>query len=183
MHLCRSLLWCFTNGPFIGGLLTVGSAGAHDMGWLGAVILLLGLAGPALPAPCGRAIPGAALQPFQGWPTLRITGLWLSSAPLGTRRHAPMQASILVLYQWTIYRSFLTTGLQGCAAMGGHGLPEVPPWISGTGPDMPCRRATSRATLRPCRGWPAWRAGGLRPSSASVDPLRRTPVQACTLGS
>jgi hypothetical protein len=48
---------------------------------------------PAMPGPstfCGRTTPETALCPFQGWPTRKMGGLRLSSTPLLTRRHTPM---------------------------------------------------------------------------------------------
>jgi hypothetical protein len=40
--------------------------------------------------PCGRATLDIALQPFQGWPTYKASGLWLSSAPVDTLHCTPM---------------------------------------------------------------------------------------------
>jgi hypothetical protein len=40
----------------------------------------------------------------------------------------------------------------------------------------PCRRATPDTALWPFQGWPACKAGGLRPSSTSLETPRRTPV-------
>jgi hypothetical protein len=59
---------------------------------------------------------------------------------------------------------------------GGRGLPEV-----SLGPAMPntytpCRWATPETALCPFQGWPAHRAGGLRPSSTPFDTPRRTPL-------
>jgi hypothetical protein len=54
-------------------------------------------------------------------------------------------------------------------ARGGHGLPKVSPRPTMPDPSMPCRRATPETTLQLFLGWPANRAGGLRPSSTLLD--------------
>jgi hypothetical protein len=41
-------------------------------------------------------------------------------------------------------------------------------------PYTPCGRATPQTALRPFGGWPARRAGGLRPSSSPLDTPSRT---------
>lgn len=48
---------------------------------------------PAMPYPstlCEQATPEAALQPFQRWSALRVTGLRASSIPFDTPRRTPM---------------------------------------------------------------------------------------------
>jgi hypothetical protein len=52
---------------------------------------------------------------------------------------------------------------------GGHGLPKV-----SLGPNMhytstPCEQATPETALQPFHGWPAYRTGGLWPSSTPLD--------------
>jgi hypothetical protein len=42
---------------------------------------------PFSSTPCGRATPETALEPFQGWPACRASGLRSSSTPLDTSRH------------------------------------------------------------------------------------------------
>jgi hypothetical protein len=41
-------------------------------------------------------------------------------------------------------------------------------------PSTPCRRVTPETALWLFLGWPAHRAGGLRPSSTTLDTLRHT---------
>jgi hypothetical protein len=45
-----------------------------------------------------------------------------------------------------------------------------------TNPSTPCGRVTPETALRLFQGWPAHRAGGVRPSSTPLDTLRRTPM-------
>jgi hypothetical protein len=63
---------------------------------------------------------------------------------------------------------------QGRTGRGIHGRTKV-----SCGPAMPntytpCGRATPQTALRPFGGWPARRAGGLRPSSSPLDTPSRT---------
>jgi hypothetical protein len=55
-----------------------------------------------------------------------------------------------------------------------HGLPKVSCGPAMPDPYMPCVRATPQTALRPCGGWPARRAGCLRPSSFPLDTPSRT---------
>jgi hypothetical protein len=65
---------------------------------------------------------------------------------------------------------------QACLARGLHGLPRVSPGPALRNPSTPCRRATPETAFRPFRGWPAHRAGGLRPSDTPLDTPRRTSL-------
>jgi hypothetical protein len=53
-----------------------------------------------------------------------------------------------------------------------HGLPKVSPRLTMPYPSMPC----PETALWPFQGWPACRAGNLRPSSTPLDIPRRTPM-------
>jgi hypothetical protein len=64
----------------------------------------------------------------------------------------------------------------GSMAMGGHGLPKVLPGPAMPYPSTPCRQATPITALWPFQGWPAHRAGRLRPFSTPLDTPRRTPM-------
>lgn len=55
-----------------------------------------------------------------------------------------------------------------------HGLPKVSTGSTMPDPSLPCGQATHDTALRPFLRWPAHRAGGLQPSSAPLDTLRRT---------
>jgi hypothetical protein len=61
-------------------------------------------------------------------------------------------------------------------ARGIHGLPKVSPRTALPNPSTPCGRATPETTLRPFLGWPAPRAGGLRPF---IPPWIHHAVRAC----
>jgi hypothetical protein len=61
-------------------------------------------------------------------------------------------------------------------AWGGHGLPKVSCGPAMPNPSTPCGRATSETASWLFQGWPACRAGGLRPSSTPLDTPRRTPM-------
>jgi hypothetical protein len=63
---------------------------------------------------------------------------------------------------------------QARVARGIHGLPKVSSGPAMPNPSTPCWRATPETALRLFRGWPAHRAGGLRPSSTLFDTRRRT---------
>jgi hypothetical protein len=60
---------------------------------------------------------------------------------------------------------------------GGHGLPKVSHGPAMPNPSTLCERATPETALRPFLGWPAHRAGGLRPSSSLLDTPRHTPMK------
>jgi hypothetical protein len=59
--------------------------------------------------------------------------------------------------------------IQARTGRGIHGLPKVSPGPAMPNPYTPCGRTTPETALRPFRGWPAHRAGGLRPSSSPLD--------------
>jgi hypothetical protein len=59
-------------------------------------------------------------------------------------------------------------------ARGIHGLPKVSAGPAMPNPSTPSGRATPKTALRPFRGWPARRMGGLKPSSTPLDTPRRT---------
>jgi hypothetical protein len=61
-------------------------------------------------------------------------------------------------------------------ARGGHALPKVSPRPAMPNPSTPCGWATPETTFQPFQGWPASRAGNLRPSSTLLDTPRRTPI-------
>jgi hypothetical protein len=67
---------------------------------------------------------------------------------------------------------------QARAGRGIHGLPKVSPRLTMPNPSTPCGRATPQTALRLFGGWPARRAGGLRPSSSSLDTPSRTGLAA-----
>jgi hypothetical protein len=64
----------------------------------------------------------------------------------------------------------------GCMARGGHGLPKVSHGPVMPYPSMPCKRATPETALCPFQELPTRRAGGLQPSSTSIDTPRPTPM-------
>jgi hypothetical protein len=62
-------------------------------------------------------------------------------------------------------------------ARGDHGLPKVLLGPALPDPSMPCGWATPVTVLRPFQGWPARRAGGLRPSFTHLNNTPRgTPT-------
>jgi hypothetical protein len=61
-------------------------------------------------------------------------------------------------------------------ARSGHGLPKVSPGSAMPDPSTPRERTTPATAMQPFQGWPAHRAGSLRPSSTSLDTPRRTPM-------
>jgi hypothetical protein len=61
-------------------------------------------------------------------------------------------------------------------ARGGHGLPKVSTRPAMPDPSMPCGQATTETALCQFLGWPARKAGSLRPSSSLLDTTRRTPM-------
>ena len=63
---------------------------------------------------------------------------------------------------------------QARTGRGIHGLPKVSCGPAMPDPYTPCGRATPQTALRPFGGWPARRAGGLRPSSSCLDTPSRT---------
>jgi hypothetical protein len=64
----------------------------------------------------------------------------------------------------------------GRMARCGHGLPKVSPGPAKPYPSMPWGRVTPETALLSFLGWPAHKAGGLRPSSTPLDTPRRTPL-------
>jgi hypothetical protein len=64
--------------------------------------------------------------------------------------------------------------LQARMARGIHRLPKVSLGPAMPYPSTPFGRATPKTALQPFLGWPACRAGGLRPSSTPLDTPRRT---------
>jgi hypothetical protein len=54
-------------------------------------------------------------------------------------------------------------------ARGIDGLPKVSPGPAMPNPSTPCRQSTPEKAIQPFLGWPARRAGGLRPSSTLLD--------------
>jgi hypothetical protein len=69
--------------------------------------------------------------------------------------------------------------VHGRMARGSHGFLKVSHGCAMPYPFMPCGLATRETALRPFQGWPAYKAGGIRPSSTSFDTpvtLRRTPL-------
>jgi hypothetical protein len=64
----------------------------------------------------------------------------------------------------------------GRLVRGGHGLPKVSPSFGMPNPSTPCGWATPETALQPFQGWPALRAGSLRPSSTLLDTPRPTPM-------
>jgi len=60
-------------------------------------------------------------------------------------------------------------------ARGGQGLPKVSHGLTMPNLSTPCGRATPEIALRLFQGWPARKAGGLRPSSTPLDTSRCTP--------
>jgi hypothetical protein len=73
-------------------------------------------------------------------------------------------------------RVWVAAGEHRRMARVGHGLPKVLLGSAMPDPSTPCRGATSETALWPIQGWPAHRAGGLRPSSTPLDIPRRTPM-------
>jgi hypothetical protein len=71
-------------------------------------------------------------------------------------------------------------GLLGRMARGCHGLPKFSPTPAMSNPSTPCGRSTPETDLWPFQGWPARKAGGLRPSSTPLVTPRRTPLEAFT---
>jgi hypothetical protein len=63
---------------------------------------------------------------------------------------------------------------QARTGRGIHGLPKVSPSPVKPNPYTPCGQSTPQTALRPFEGWPACRAGGLRPSSSPLDIPSRT---------
>jgi hypothetical protein len=59
--------------------------------------------------------------------------------------------------------------VQGRLARGGHELSKVSPGPAMPDPSMPYEQATPETALWPFQGWPARRAGGLRPSSRALE--------------
>jgi hypothetical protein len=57
-------------------------------------------------------------------------------------------------------------------ARGIHRLPKVSPGPAMPDPSMPCGLANPKTSIQPFLGWPAYRAGGLWPSTPLDTPHR-----------
>jgi hypothetical protein len=66
------------------------------------------------------------------------------------------------------------TPYQARTGRGIYGLPKVSYRLAMADPYTPCGWTTPQTALRPFGGWPAYRAGDLRPSSSPLDTPSRT---------
>jgi hypothetical protein len=70
---------------------------------------------------------------------------------------------------YLVRRTLPHSKFQARMARGIHGLTKVSLGPALPYPSMPCRRATPETALWMFLGWPAHRAGDLRPSSTPLD--------------
>jgi hypothetical protein len=73
-------------------------------------------------------------------------------------------------------QGFSLSKADGCMARDGHGLPKVSSRLAMSYLSTSCRWASPETALPPFQGWPACRAGCLRPSSTSLDTPSRTTM-------
>jgi hypothetical protein len=107
-------------------------------------------------------------SPFQGWLPARRAAC--------SRLLPPLKPHAVRLTGSSPATSRGLADNHGRMVRGGHGLSKVSPGPAIPNPSTPCGQATPETALRPFRGWPARRAGGLRPSSTPLITPRHTPT-------